>query len=166
MSVPPLPAPRVVSTRAKRAIIFGTLAIAVIFASVMGVTRWRLGHHGVSHRIAREVANGVDAIVLPTIAPFDWDALYVFGPRAADDLLRTQADVPRTVALAVNLDARDDICLVVFLRGGRYRAHFSHRRADGDFAPAANRRYERAQARFAVQRQGGPPRLVPAAAPR
>jgi hypothetical protein len=149
--------------------ITAALGAAVFGSAVASVARVRSGNLGARGRISQEIAEAAARderalIRVGRLTAFDWDAVFVFGPYTPDKVLRGRANLPATVAWVVNLDARDDLCLLVFVRDGVYRGHIAFPRDKGDFVPAVREDpYPRADAEFFLETAHGP-RLVPAAA--
>ena len=129
------------------------LVLAVV---VLAVALWPDRRDPVSRAIRDRVAGSPDQpIELAALGDGDWDRVHFFPPYT------TRLDVEAALGVTwpklggSDVEASENVTLVVFLKGGQIVRSFDHPRADGDFAAVQSRvGLGRDQARFVVQREG------------
>ena len=107
----------------------------------------------VSSSISGAVKRGDGArVALVEHTSFAWDKVCIFGPYTPADHIEAVTLIPGTAREAPGIESREDIDLLLFVRGGRITASVAHPRVRGDFGPEVlGKCYSKERAVFAVR---------------
>jgi hypothetical protein len=111
--------------------------------------------------IAGAVAVGDGTVFrMSDLAEFEWDRLHVIPPYTASDEIDRELGFHWPSAQSTGIEQRDDIALLVFVRGAEVVRYVDFPRRDGDFS-AVDRPggFSRKAAIFAVRQEPGEPGL-------
>lgn len=103
-----------------------------------------------STRILKQLASE-GAVDLQAAVPVEWERVCVLGPYSGN------ADAARTLGFDwpveqhARISQRDDISLLLFVRGNDVAAAVEHGRKSGDFSPLSGLCFRRGQARFVAR---------------
>lgn len=150
----------------RRWIVFIPLLCAVALGVVLLVLRTSTGDLALRIRIIRALNEGRgQTIDMNNMAAFTWDELVVLGPYSTGEQQADVAELPFYVRWVVRLSSRDDVCVLAFKLGHKYRTHVVMPRLKGDFLPAVRpSSYVNDTAFFAGQRKGDRMLVYPAKA--
>lgn len=132
-------------TRIASALIIGFLVFGTI-----GCGR---DNDAVSRSIRGAVKQGNGArVVLAEYTSFAWDKVWIFGPYTPTDKIEAVTGISGVARDTQGIESRDDIDVLLFVRGGRVAASVAHARDRGDFGPeVVGKCYSKEQAVFTVR---------------
>jgi len=120
------------------------------------------GDNALGGAIARVVQGGGGATLrVADLTDFQWERLYVFAPYTTPAQIDRELGFPCPSTRRANIEARDDVALLLFVEDRRVVRHLAHKRGKGDFSrlhhPGG---YAKSEAVFEVDRSRGWPFLV------
>jgi len=122
----------------KRVHVAGLVA-SLLVASAVG---WACARGGddLASRIAAAVSQGDGAVVdFARLTDFAWDRLHVFPAHTPLARITEELGFAWSSAADYGLHEREEVILLVFVRGGEVVHHVSFRRYDGDFVGSFRR---------------------------
>lgn len=71
---------------------------------------------------------------MQVLAPFEWERLHVFPPYSTAEEIEHELGFPCPREHRARIEERDDVALLLFVRGRFVAQHLAHNRGRGDFA--------------------------------
>lgn len=122
-----MPAPRAGLVRAL------VLSSSLLAVAVMMATACAREGGDLERRLAGAIGRGAP-VDIRTVTDFDWDRLFVFAPYTPVAEMRRCLGFEWPEAGQSGIERRDDIALLVFVRGGRVVRALEFPRRSGDFS--------------------------------
>ncbi|MBN1898038.1 MAG: hypothetical protein JW827_04610 [Spirochaetes bacterium] len=94
-------------------------------------------------------------IKFETLTDFSWDRVFIFPPYTSDEKISQALGFIWQDAKATGIHYRDDICLLVFIKGNTVIHYTEYPRGQGDFATLKRDRYKKNEAVFLVKEEKG-----------
>lgn len=143
-----------------------TSFITALMLILGGCSSPRVDAKALADSLAQALAEGPGAEVrLEDAVPSDWRVVTIVGPYTSPEALRRCLGNNGSRVRTYGIESRDDVVLLVFTFPDGEHQSVAVPRSAADFGPeAVDRRYDRAQARFAVRvpTEGSWGRLAPA----
>ncbi len=112
--------------------------VAVLAPMISGCGTREVPDAALSDRIAAKAEAGTGTVIdLATIADFEWESLYIFGPYTPVDEIDRALGFRWNDARYTRIDMLDGIALLVFVKGDEVVRYVEHPRNRGDFATVA-----------------------------